>query len=902
VWPATRDFLEPGLYICPPSPGFPLTSPSLLEQLQKTLSGTYAIERELGGGGMSRVFVAEETSLGRKVVVKVLPPDLAATVNVERFRREIQLAAQLQHPLIVPVLSAGISDGLPYYTMPLVQGESLRQRISKSGELPINEVIRILRDVLSALSYAHEQGVVHRDIKPDNVLLTKHHALVTDFGVAKALSAATNPGSSLTSLGVALGTPAYMAPEQAAADPNTDHRADLYAVGATAYEMLTGRQLFSGRSPQAMLAAQAIETPEPVEKWRPTVPPALSALITRSLEKHAADRPQSADEMLNVLHGLMTPSGGTTPTMTVPVPAVKPKRSMMPLLAGAGVLAVVALAGFLVMKGRSPKPPPLDENRVMIAPFENKTGDPKYDAVGGMATDWVTRGLTETGIVDVAPYSPKRDANGKLGTDAFDASTLAGDARTLSASKFVTGAFYKQGDSLQFQADIIDVNDGKSLGAVTPSLGPASSPMVALAALRARVVNALGELTRSDRGGFSTQDVPPTFDAYKEFLQGEDAFNSRDFPAAMGHYEKAAKLDPNYIAPVVRGVYALINMRQYAKADSLGRSLDAKRGSISPYETHYLDRGMAWTRGDWYAGYTAARALLATAPKSSFAAYIAARSAMQINRPREAVEGLEKLGPAAQHTSGYFSDLAVSYHMLGEFDRELEIAQRYRAANAGLIEALSLNARPLAALGRTTDLHEVLNAAAAMPRSRGVGAREIYAAAIRELLVHGHPDLARTFATEFLSYLQAEPVMTRDSANGIAGIPATTTAGARVFSLTVLGRYREAKALADSLGGDRADALSYLATEGELAALLGDRAGAEKILAQLGTMAKPYDRGASVFAQAQVAARVGQKEQTVQLLRIALSRGVVVQQIHVNPAFVTMKGFAPFDELVKPKG
>ena len=211
--------------------------PDLKEQLQQTLGSSYTLERELGGGGMSRVFVAEETSLGRKVVVKVLPHDLAATVNVERFRREIQLAARLQHPHIVPVLAAGISDGLPYYTMPFIEGESLRAKLARSGELPVPEAAKILRDVLSALSYAHEHGVVHRDIKPDNVLLTGSHAVVTDFGVAKALSASTNPGSSLTSLGVALGTPAYMAPEQAAADPATDHRADLYGVGAMAYEM-----------------------------------------------------------------------------------------------------------------------------------------------------------------------------------------------------------------------------------------------------------------------------------------------------------------------------------------------------------------------------------------------------------------------------------------------------------------------------------------------------------------------------------------------------------------------------------------------------------------------------------------------------------------------------------------
>lgn len=257
----------------------------------------------------------------------MLPPDLAATVNVERFRREIQLAARLQHPHIVPVLAAGISNGLPYYTMPLIEGESLRALLARSGELPVHEAAKILRDVLSALAYAHAHGVVHRDIKPDNVLLTDHHAVVADFGVAKALSASTNPGSSLTSLGVALGTPAYMAPEQATADPTTDHRADLYAVGAMAYEMLTGHQVFSARSPQAMLAAHAIEKPEPIDKRRPSVPPALSSLIMRSLEKHAADRPQSAGEMLADLEAAVTPSGATTPHMELFLPAGQRHRT-----------------------------------------------------------------------------------------------------------------------------------------------------------------------------------------------------------------------------------------------------------------------------------------------------------------------------------------------------------------------------------------------------------------------------------------------------------------------------------------------------------------------------------------------------------------------------------------------
>ena len=290
----------------------------LRDRLQAALGSAYRIEQELGGGGMSRVFLAEETALGRKVVVKVLPPEMAAGVNIERFRREIQLAASLQHPHIVPLHAAGQAGDLFYYTMPLVEGESLRAKLAREGELPVAETVRILRDVVDALAYAHAHGVVHRDIKPDNVLISGQHAVVTDFGVAKAVSAASGE-STLTSLGVALGTPAYMAPEQAAADPHVDHRADLYAVGAMAYEMLCGRPPFSGMTPQAMLAAHVTQAPQPVSGHRPAVPQALSALVMRCLEKKPADRVQRGDELLIQLQSMSTPTGGMAPTGTTTI-------------------------------------------------------------------------------------------------------------------------------------------------------------------------------------------------------------------------------------------------------------------------------------------------------------------------------------------------------------------------------------------------------------------------------------------------------------------------------------------------------------------------------------------------------------------------------------------------------
>jgi len=305
---------------------------------------------------MSRVFLAEEVRLGRQVVIKLLPPEMGAAVNVERFEREIQLAARLQHPHIVPLLTAGANGDLLYYVMPFISGESLRVKLAREGELPIAEAVRILREVVDALSYAHRNGVVHRDIKPDNILLSEGHAVVTDFGVAKAVSVSSGR-SSLTSLGVALGTPAYMAPEQAAADPHVDHRADIYAVGALAYEMLAGRPPFTAPTAQALLAAQITQAPDPVVRYRPTVPPGLSHVVMRCLEKRAADRWQSAAEMVPQLDAMGTPTGGTIPVTAATVISTGTEKAIrrghplrVALLFGLASLLVLAVVRLLVQR------------------------------------------------------------------------------------------------------------------------------------------------------------------------------------------------------------------------------------------------------------------------------------------------------------------------------------------------------------------------------------------------------------------------------------------------------------------------------------------------------------------------------------------------------------------------
>jgi eukaryotic-like serine/threonine-protein kinase len=336
-------------------------------RLAEALRDRYRLERELGHGGMGAVYLAEDLRHHRKVALKVLRPDLAASVGTERFLREIEVAARLQHPAILPMFDSGevvvgreswgmgesltTQDSRPttvlYYVMPYVEGESLRDRLARQGELPVEEAARILYELLDALAYAHAKGVVHRDIKPDNIMLSGRHALLLDFGVAKALNDAAG-ASFVTTTGLALGTPSYMAPEQAVADREVDHRADLYAVGVVGYELLSGRRPFPGNTPQQIVAAQMTQSPEDLRTHRPAVPAPLAAFIMRALEKRPADRWQSAADMLARLEPYLVPSGESAPTMPS-WPARPPKRARrLAMVTGAAVL--LAAAGTLILR------------------------------------------------------------------------------------------------------------------------------------------------------------------------------------------------------------------------------------------------------------------------------------------------------------------------------------------------------------------------------------------------------------------------------------------------------------------------------------------------------------------------------------------------------------------------
>ena len=460
----------------------------LREQLQLTLGESYRVQRELGGGGMSRVFVARDLTLGRDVVVKVLSPELAATVSVDRFRREILLAATLQHPHIIGVLGAGELDGLPYFTMPYVDGESLRARLQRERRLTVGETVSVLRDVARALAYAHERGIVHRDIKPDNILLSGGAAAVTDFGVAKAVVAAarsggfrsdraegaSDPHGTITLIGTSLGTPEYMAPEQAAADPGVDGRADIYALGITAYEMLTGTSPFRGRPPQQLLAAQLTETPAPLAAHRNDVPQALASLVSRCLEKDPARRPQTAAELVAALSDPAVVSGAfiSAAVPTVELPAWRRIRGgKRRRLAALGVAAVALAAGSWYAFRPRPEATPSSVSAADVAaaaapsaaaPARNSVAVLPFVNIGRDSTDaYLADGITAELTAALGRLPGVRVASpSAVGALKQRPASLDSLGRLLRVALLLEGTMQREGNRLRVTVRLVNAADG----------------------------------------------------------------------------------------------------------------------------------------------------------------------------------------------------------------------------------------------------------------------------------------------------------------------------------------------------------------------------------------------------------------------------------------------------------
>jgi len=542
-------------------------SDHLRSHLESSLGASYTIERELGGGGMARVFVATERALGRRVVIKVLSRELAAEVSAKRFEREIRLAASLQQANIVPVLSAGETDGIPHYTMPFVEGLSLRDRLERDQRVPQSEVISILRDIGRALSYAHERGVVHRDIKPENVLLSGEAAVVTDFGIAKAIASSRSAESrepraegTVTQIGTSVGTPAYMAPEQISSDPSIDHRADMYSFGCLAYELISGRPPFQSASVQGLFAAHLSERPVPLAERSPDTPVELADMVMQCLEKDPALRPQSAREILSVLEGTTTPPSVTARFLR----RVSTRRRAATLAAVTVAIVATAVAIASSRNGGDESVP-----SVGVIPFLNVSGDSADEYLADGMADGLATALGKVSGIKVASRSLGYQYRGRRDLDA----------RTVGAALGVThvlhGSLRRLGDQLRVSAQLTSASDNEEVWSesydrrVTDAFAVQDEITRLVATALPRQLRAgSSELPASANAGTSNPD------AYDLYLRGRFLLQrrGRGVRQAILNLEQAIAKDRNFAR--AHAAYALaLELLPYferVKADSLG--------------------------------------------------------------------------------------------------------------------------------------------------------------------------------------------------------------------------------------------------------------------------------------------------------------------------------------------
>lgn len=521
---------------------------SFRDPLQQALGSSFHLGRELGGGGMSRVFMARDATLGRDVVVKVLSPELSQELSLERFGREIALAAALQHANIVPVLSAGVtSDGLPFYLMPFVEGASLRDRLTGGRSMPVADVLLVLTDVCRALVYAHGRGVVHRDIKPDNVMLSGGAALVTDFGIAKAMSTArTAPADSqLTRMGTSLGSPAYMAPEQGAGDPDTDHRADLYALGAMAYELLTGQPPFGDRPAHAQLVAHLSESPVPISARRPEVPEVLAQLVMRCLEKDPADRPQQAADLLEELADAasvarLVSTGQYSARSTAATPSATPPKARR---GGSLVAGGILLAGFVgggywfsARTGSANEAGP-DASLVAVMPFAVR--DASLNVWREGMVDILARSLDGAGSLrTVAPSTSIAQS-----PDRGDVATATALGQSLGAGLVVFGELSPLGkDSVQLRAALVDVARGVVRQDVNVR-GEALRVDALADSLALRLLPSMGSGATAATGAALSSMGTSSLPALKAYLQGQQYYRRGLVDSSRLAYEAAVASD-----------------------------------------------------------------------------------------------------------------------------------------------------------------------------------------------------------------------------------------------------------------------------------------------------------------------------------------------------------------------
>ncbi len=819
----------------------------------------------------------------------MLRPEIAEGLGAERFLGEIEIAANLTHPNILPLHDSGDADGLLYYVMPYVQGETLRQRLHREKQLPLEDVWEITRELCDALGYAHSRGIVHRDIKPENVLFEEGHAVISDFGIARAVSAAGGDG--MTEAGVAVGTPLYMSPEQGAGEGDLDTRSDVYSLGCCVWEMLAGDPPYTGPTAQAVLARKAAEPLPYLRAVRETVPEEVEQAISKALARVPADRHSTAQQFQQALASGMRRSAQYR--------AVRQRRRLYALTS----LAVIVALAVTVQLIRGPGVR-LQPNRVVVGTFVDQTSDPDLATFGAIAADRITEGLMGGENIEVVPSPDARDAS-QFALLELDEGRVRNYVRALAeetgAAIVVTGSYYLVSDIVLIQGQVTDAEHRRSLGSVQPVNGPMGDPVGAIDTVIDQIAGLLA-VTFDERlaPSLGAATRPPSFEAYRAFNDGMEQYvratTAAEWREAASYFARGYALDSTFARSLLYQALSYNNSLARREADSVLQIAAPMRDRLSAYERNFLDYRIAFYDGDREATLRAIRQVAEIAPGSK-AVYNLGLTLFEANRLREAREVLESLDPTRgpmRDWLSYWRILAGSYHLEGDHRRELRVARRARRVLPDEPRALVLEVQAEAARGRT----EAVAALLAEAQRSSVDASdelvaELTALAAMELRAHGYA-------------VEAEEMFDRalDSYEGLPGDSLSQRGReyhARV--LYALERWDEANEQYAALTAEYPERIEYQTRIGLVAARRGDTTTAEETQAWLASLADDYRLGEHTYRSATIAAVLGERERAVGLVRLAFGKGWPLGSwlVHQDFDLESLYDYTPYIELMQPK-
>lgn len=823
--------------------------------LEAALEERYVIEGEAGRGGMGIVYRARDLRHQRYVALKVLR-GTASEMGAVRFRREIALASRLQHPHIVPVFDSGEAAGRLWYTMPFIDGESLGDRRRRRGRLSTDEAIRFLRELADALACAHSAGVVHRDLKPDNILLSGDHAVVADFGVAKALHDATVEAMvpvTERATGVA-GTPAYMAPEQARGEPGVDHRVDLYALGVIGWELIA----------DASPAPEGEEPPLP-----PDVPVPLRRLLRRLRAASPEDRPKGAAQVRDELEAIAR----TTAHRMRPWP----RRAMLGVAA-----AIVVLAGTTLLD----RPVPAPQRRVLVVPFENASADSSFEYLRRVAPEWITQELARTGYVDVVSELMPAGARG--------------NAASVGAAYVVSGGFVIVGDSIQMRVRVVESATQRVLPGTRAVTAARDAPHTLLPPLTDQVLVILGRELDPRMATWNMGAPPGNLRALQEFAEGLDEISKGNPGSAIGHWDRAATLDTTYMQPHLNAAAALSGAGLLAQADSHLAVVERRRALLDQGDRVWLDFSQAHLRGDLPRLLEAAESLVRIEGGAQLPRVFLAGVAVAQFRPRRALEALRqvdfrtgrfRMPWAASH---YFALSTEAYHQLGDHSRELQHARLARALHPEHRDMMYFEARALAALGREREVDSLLTVIERLsvaPNGLPIPIVVLFVAS--ELEQHGQ----HAAATRVLERIAAWMSTRRHEEE-------SGTSAAVAEALYLAGRHAAAAPLLDAILRDAREDPLAIALTAVNAERLGQVTTADSLRQRLATMQLSYDRGHLAYARAQLAAQRGDTAVALDLLESALRKWIPTmgRSVHNDLLLAPLWKSDRLQSLVRPRG